>query len=70
MRFIRTWGHRRALTVVDDHRTQLTDTVEFEPRPPLSSWPLEPILRRLFAHRHRRLVAEFRRRYPTRAPGD
>lgn len=61
MRFMRSWGHHRAVAAVDEGRTRLTDTIEFEPRPPLASWPLERILRGLFAHRHRRLITQFRR---------
>jgi ligand-binding SRPBCC domain-containing protein len=56
---MRRWEHRRELRDVDGARTEVTDTIGFEPRLPLLAGVLEPVLRRIFAHRHRRLSLYF-----------
>lgn len=56
---MRRWEHRRQLRAVDNEQTEVTDTIGFEPRPPLTADSLEPVLRWLFRHRHRRLAQHF-----------
>lgn len=58
---MRRWEHRRELRPVDAERTQVTDTIGFEPRLSFLSAGVEPVVRRIFAHRHRRLVRYFER---------
>lgn len=55
---MRRWEHRRELRPTGGG-TEVTDTVGFEPRVPGLAAALEPVLRRLFAHRHRRLARQF-----------
>ncbi|MFC5730160.1 MULTISPECIES: hypothetical protein [Nocardioides] len=56
---MRRWEHRRELRPIDAGRTEVTDTVGFEPRLTFLAPGLEPVLRRIFAHRHRRLARHF-----------
>lgn len=56
---MRRWEHRRELRPVEDGRTEVTDTIGFEPRLTFLAGALEPVLRRVFAHRHRRLGRHF-----------
>lgn len=56
---MRRWEHRRELRAVDAHRTEVTDTIGFEPRTRIGGALVEPLLRRVFAHRHRKLAAYF-----------
>ncbi|PWN02520.1 hypothetical protein DJ010_12350 [Nocardioides silvaticus] len=56
---MRRWEHRRELRRLDDGRTEVTDTIGFEPRIRFLAGLLEPVVRHLFAHRHRRLVRHF-----------
>lgn len=56
---MRRWEHRRELRAIDGARTQVTDTIGFEPRVELFSGVLERVLPWVFAHRHRRLAASF-----------
>jgi len=59
MASMRRWTHRRELHAVDADRTEVTDVVGFEPWLPLLASPLEPVIRRLFVHRHRQLARHF-----------
>lgn len=59
MASMRRWTHRRELHAVDAGHTEVTDVVGFEPRLALLASPLEPVIRRLFVHRHRRLARHF-----------
>lgn len=54
---MRRWEHRRELRDLGGGRTEVSDTVGFEPRLPVLGLVLEPVVRALFAHRHRRLTA-------------
>lgn len=56
---MRRWEHRRELRDLGGGRTEVSDTVGFEPRLPVLGVVLEPVVRALFAHRHRRLTAYF-----------
>lgn len=57
MATMRHWEHHRVLEPVGGHATLVTDTIRFEPRlpGPITGW----MVRRLFAHRHRRLRTHF-----------
>ena len=55
---MRRWEHRRELRAVGPNQTEVTDTIGFEPRLPVGAL-VEPAIRRIFAHRHRRLSAYF-----------
>lgn len=59
MASMRRWTHRRELDAVDAGHTEVTDVVGFEPRLAALARPLEPVVRGLFAHRHRRLARHF-----------
>lgn len=59
MASMRRWTHRRELVAVDAGHTEVTDVVCFEPRLALLAGPLEPVVRRLFVHRHRQLARHF-----------
>ncbi|HKY92636.1 MAG TPA: hypothetical protein VJM11_16425 [Nevskiaceae bacterium] len=52
------WIHRRRVEP-DGDGSRITDELEFEPRLPGAGLLLEPIVRNLFEHRHRRLRARF-----------
>ena len=59
-----TWEHERVVEPRDDGTCEVTDRIAFELRRPLALVPGLPgvvlaILRRLFAHRHRRLARHF-----------
>lgn len=56
---MRRWEHRRELRPLGDGRTEVTDTIGFEPRLRFLARLLEPVLRRVFVHRHRRLARYF-----------
>jgi ligand-binding SRPBCC domain-containing protein len=56
---MRRWEHRRELRDVGGGRTEVTDTIGYEPRLSLLGGLLEPVLRRIFSHRHRRLARHF-----------
>ena len=56
---MRRWEHRRELRPLDAGHTEVTDTIGFEPRIRFLARVLEPVVRHLFAHRHRRLVRHF-----------
>ncbi len=56
---MRRWEHRRELRALAAERTEVTDTIGFEPRLSPLAGPLEPVLRGVFAHRHRRLARHF-----------
>ncbi|HVT33944.1 MAG TPA: hypothetical protein VHE37_00060 [Nevskiaceae bacterium] len=57
----RVWIHRRR---IEQHGevTRITDELEFEPRLFFMAPLLRPVIRALFAHRHRRLRKKFLRR--------
>jgi ligand-binding SRPBCC domain-containing protein len=55
---MRRWEHRRELRAVDGG-TEVTDTIGFDPRLSFLGGLLESVLRRVFAHRHRRLCGHF-----------
>lgn len=59
MASMRRWEHRRELEAVGEHATRVTDTIGFEPRISALAPLVEPLLRRIFAHRHRRLAVYF-----------
>lgn len=59
MASMRRWEHRRELEAVGEQATRVTDTIGFEPRISALAPLVEPLLRRIFAHRHRRLAAYF-----------
>lgn len=59
MASMRRWTHRRELVAVDAGHTEVTDVVGFEPRLAVLAGPLEPVIRRLFVHRHRQLARHF-----------
>jgi ligand-binding SRPBCC domain-containing protein len=61
MAAMRRWEHRRELRAVDGGRTEteVRDIVTFRPRLRWMAGVLEPAVRQLFAHRHRRLVRYF-----------
>ncbi|GGU10311.1 hypothetical protein [Nocardioides albus] len=59
MASMRRWTHRRELYAVDAGHTEVTDVVGFEPRFAALARPLEPVVRCLFVHRHRRLARHF-----------
>src|SRR5690349_14179375 len=59
MASMRRWEHRRVLETVGENATKVTDTIGFEPRISAIAPSVEPLLRRIFAHRHRRLAAYF-----------
>lgn len=50
----RTWRHERTLVPTESGCT-LTDRVQFEPRVPVLGYPLLPVIRFVFRHRHQRL---------------
>ena len=56
---MRRWEHRRELRPLGPERTEVTDTVRFEPRLPLLGGVAAFLVGRLFSHRHRRLVRSF-----------
>ena len=57
---MRHWEHRRTVeSVGNGTRTRFTDEVTFEPRLAIIEGPASIVLRRLFAHRHRRLQTYF-----------
>jgi ligand-binding SRPBCC domain-containing protein len=56
---MRRWTHRRELNAVDAGHTEVTDVVGFEPRLTALAGLVEPVVRELFAHRHRRLARHF-----------
>ncbi|HYG94520.1 MAG TPA: hypothetical protein VD859_13140 [Nocardioides sp.] len=59
---MRRWEHRRELRPLGAGRTEVTDTVRFEPRLPLVGGAVAVLVGRLFSHRHRRLVGWFAER--------
>lgn len=59
MASMRRWEHRRELRAEPGGRTRVTDAVGFEPRVPAVGGAMEPVVRGLFAHRHRRLARHF-----------
>jgi hypothetical protein len=58
---MRHWEHERSVESVGEGACEVSDRVAFELRRPLAllglERPIAAILRRFFAHRHRRLVA-------------
>lgn len=54
----RSWRHHRRLTALGEHATEIHDLVEFEPRLG-GAWLLQPIVGRVFAHRHAVLRERF-----------
>jgi ligand-binding SRPBCC domain-containing protein len=52
------WIHRRRVEP-DGNGSRITDDLEFEPRVPGMGLLLEPVIRALFRHRHRRLRERF-----------
>lgn len=60
-----TWRHERTIDpALDGRGCQITDRIDFRTRLPLLGRLLLPLIRRLFAHRHRQILARFG------APGD
>lgn len=55
----RRWCHERTLADRADGGTSVTDRLEVEPRLGLARPLVGPIVARIFAHRHRRLVRRF-----------
>lgn len=55
----RSWKHERKLRSVDANRCILMDQVRFDPKIQMTGLFLEPFVRRLFEHRHRRLHKRF-----------
>jgi ligand-binding SRPBCC domain-containing protein len=61
---MRSWEHERTIVPAGDDACQVTDRVASELRRPLAVVPglaagVERVLRRMFAHRHRRLARYF-----------
>ena len=55
-----TWRHERTIQPLPLGRgSQITDNIGFRTRLPLLGFLLKPLVRALFAHRHRRLLAKF-----------
>ena len=54
----RTWEHERTIAP-EDGGTRVTDRVTFVPRLPGAGRVAEPIVRRVFTHRHDRLRSAF-----------
>ena len=54
----RVWIHRRRVAPVGSG-CRVTDEIVFEPRLPFTRLLLQPVVRALFRHRHRRLRARF-----------
>lgn len=55
----RVWEHERTLEPAADGGCLLTDRVRWEPRMGLPGWPLRPLFRAIFRHRHSRLRRRF-----------
>ncbi len=55
----RLWEHERNLDPAGPGGCLITDRVAWEPRLGLPGAPLRPLIRRFFAHRHRRLRRRF-----------
>lgn len=51
----RTWQHERTITETAAGNCVITDRLTFEPRLPVPGWLFVPIIKAVFAHRHRRL---------------
>ncbi|MFO0762221.1 MAG: hypothetical protein U0359_37625 [Byssovorax sp.] len=56
---MRRWRHERRLVPVEGGNTRLIDRLTFTPVIPGAEGIVTPIVRALFAHRHRRLRARF-----------
>jgi hypothetical protein len=61
---MRSWEHERTIVPAGENACEVTDRVAFELRRPLVVVPglaagVRAVLRRLFAHRHRRLARHF-----------
>jgi len=55
-----TWRHERTIDAAPDGcGCQITDRIDYRTRLPLLGGLLGPLIRALFAHRHRRLLARF-----------
>jgi hypothetical protein len=55
-----TWRHERTIDALPDGQgSRITDRISFRTRLPLLGRLLTPLVRVLFAHRHRRLLARF-----------
>jgi ligand-binding SRPBCC domain-containing protein len=58
---MRIWEHERSVRATADGRSEITDRMAFELRPPLAALrlarPIRAMIARLLAHRHRRLAA-------------
>jgi ligand-binding SRPBCC domain-containing protein len=65
----RRWVHVRTLEAVPGG-CRLTDEVDFEPRLPAIAALLRPLVRAIFAHRHRRLRRHFGEAAGTRVSGE
>ena len=61
---MRSWEHERIIVPAGENACEVTDRVAFELRRPVAALPgaeaaTQVLLRRLFAHRHRRLARRF-----------
>jgi ligand-binding SRPBCC domain-containing protein len=56
---MRHWEHRRTLTPVDSSATRVRDVIVLVPRLRVMAPIVTPLVRALFAHRHRRLRRHF-----------
>jgi ligand-binding SRPBCC domain-containing protein len=55
-----TWRHERAIYVLPNGKgCQITDNIGIRPRLPFAGVVVKPLARALFAHRHRKLLAQF-----------
>ena len=55
----RTWQHTRTLTPINEHNTQISDTLLFEPRLPFVGYLLLPIYKMVFENRHQKLIRKY-----------
>jgi len=53
------WRHERTLEPLPDNGCRVTDRLTFSPRLPFAKPLLTGVIRRLFAHRHRKLIHQF-----------
>jgi ligand-binding SRPBCC domain-containing protein len=56
---MRSWEHERWIEPAGEGACTIRDRLTFEPRLPLPGRALQPVVRALFRHRHRRLRGRF-----------
>jgi ligand-binding SRPBCC domain-containing protein len=59
MASMRLWAHDRRIVPEGEDGCTLTDRLRFEPRLPVPGRSLEPVVRAVYRHRHRRLRRRF-----------